>query len=421
MKPRRLIVMMIGMILVLFMLTSGCSILAPEPTPEPTPTSEPTPTPVPTLSPEEEAAELARIEAELELQKQQEKQLEKERRAKDLKIVFLIPGTLENPIYNTAYLGLQKVEEEYGSTISYVEMGNKTRDWEPQFLSALEEDWDFIITLNDFVNDKNSNIMSNLVSANASLHPEKKFIFLWAFSEDIPPNVVKINYNMNEATFIAGACAALVTTSGMELTNEQPLIGFIGGLSFYPIKNQMMLGYIEGAKYINEEIKIMISYTEDFNNKSLGELHAAKQYAKGVDVIFQAAGQTGYGVINAAQAADRYVIGVDNDQAKELEQDYPQKAAHILTSVLRTYDGVIFWAIDQYAADALELGTAYSLGVAENAVGIVKNSYFNQLDSEIIAKLAEIKEKIASKEINLGYLEEMNDGMIEELMKSVEP
>lgn len=413
MKPRRLIVMMIGMILILSMLTSGCSILAPEPTPIPTPTSEPTPTPVPTLSPEEEAAELARIEAELKEQKRQ--------RTKNLKIVFLIPGTLENPIYNTAYLGLQKVEEEYGSTISYVEMGNKTRDWEPQFLSALEEDWDFIITLNDFINDKNSNIMSNLVSANASSYPEKTFIFLWAFGEDIPPNVVKINYNMNEATFLAGACAALVTTSGMELTNEQPLIGFIGGLSFYPIKNQMMLGYIEGAKYINEEIKIMISYTEDFNNKSLGELHATKQYAKGVDVIFQAAGQTGYGVINAAQAADRYVIGVDNDQAKELEQDTPQKAAHILTSVLRTYDGVIFWAIDQYAADSLELGTAYSLGIAEDAVGIVKNSYFTQLDSEIIAKLTEIEEKIASKEINLDYLVDMNDGMIEELMKSVEP
>lgn len=413
MKTRQLIVL----VLVLLMLTAGCSSLVPAPEPEPTPTLVPTPTPVPTLSPEEEAAELARIEAELAAQKQQEKVL----RAKDLKIVFLIPGTLDNPIYNEAYLGLKKVEEVYGSTISYVEMGNKPKGWETQFLSALEEDWDFIITLDDFANDMTMRVMTDLVSMNASLYPEKNFIFLWGYNGDIPPNVVKLNYKSNEATFLAGACAALVTTSGMELANEQQLIGFIGGMSFYPIKNQMMLGYIEGAKYINGDIKIMISFTENFGNKSLGERHAAKQYAKGVDVIFQAAGQTGYGVINGALAADRYVIGVDNDQSKELEADYPQKAAHILTSVLRKYDGAVFWAIDQYAADTLEFGNEHYLGVAEDAVGLVKNSYYDQLPPEIITKLAEIEEKIASKEIDLDYLNEMNDETIQELMKSVEP
>lgn len=413
MKTRRLIVI----ILVLIMLTSGCSSLTVGLTPEPTPVPEPTPTQVPTLSPEEEAAELARIEAELKAQKQ----LEKELRAKDLKIVFLIPGTLKNPIYNSAYLGLQKVKAEYGSTISYVEMGKNTYSWEAQFLNALEEDWDIIITLDDMENDTTWNEMSNLVSMNASLYPEKKFIFLWGFDGSIPPNVVTIDYNLNEATFLAGVCAAMVTTSDMELANEQPLIGFIGGMSIYTIKNQFMLGYIEGAKYFNENIKIMISFAENFDNRGLGERLAAKQYSKGVDVIFQAAWNTGYGVINGAQAADRYVIGVDTDQALELEKNYPKKAAHIITSVLRKYDGAAFWAIDQYAADTLEFGKGYYLGVAEDAVGIVKNSYYDQLDSDIKTELTEIEEKIKSKEIDLSNLAGMDDGSIDDLVRSVEP
>lgn len=413
MKTKRLIVM----IVVLFMLTAGCSSFIPGLTPEPTPALAPTPTPEQTLSPEEEAAELARIEAELAAQKQ----LEKELRAKDLRIVFLIPGTLKNPIYNSAYLGLQKVEAEYGSTISYVEMGNHTKGWETQFLNALEEDWDIIITLDDMENDPTWNTMSGLVGMNASLYPEKKFIFLGGIGENIPPNVVTMSYNLNEATFLAGACAALVTTSGMELANEQQLIGFIGGMSIYTIKNQFMLGYIEGAKYINKDIKIMISFTENFDNRGLGERHAAKQYAKGVDVIFQAAWITGYGVINGAQAANRYVIGVDTDQAQELEKDYPKKAACIITSVLRKYDGALFWAIDQYAADTLEFGREHKLGIAEDAVGIVKNGYYYQLDPDIITKLADIEEKIKTKEINLDDLEAMDDDMINELMESVAP
>ena len=413
MKTRRLIVM----ILVLFMLTAGCSSPVPERMPEPTPTLEPTPSPEPTLSPEEAAAEMARIEAELA----EQNHLEKEQRAKDLKIVFLIPGTLEKPIYSEAYLGLQKVEEEYGSTISYVEMGNSAKGWKEQFLRALEEDWDFIITLDDVANDKSGKVMADLVEQYAPQYPEKKFIFLWGNNKGIPQNVVKMKYKTNEATFLAGACAAMVTTSGMELANEQPLIGFIGGMNFYPIKNQFMLGYIEGAKYINEEIKIMISFTDDFSNIGMGEKHAAKQYANGVDVIFQAAGKTGYGVINGALAADRYVIGVDNDQAQELEKDHPQKSAHILTSAVLKYGGAIFWAIDQYAADTLEFGTDYFLGIAEDTVGIAKNSYYDQLDVEIKTKLADIEEKIKTKEINLDDLASMDDGMVDELMRSVEP
>lgn len=419
MKARRLI----AMIFVIFMLTAGCSSLIPAPasepvpTPEPVPTLEPTLSPVPTLSPEEEAAEQARIEAELAAQAH----LEKVQRVKDIKIVFLVPGTLDNPLYKAVYLGLKKVEAEYGPTISCVEMGNKPNGWKAPFLSALEEDWDLIITLDDFINDKTTRVMTDLIDTNAPLHPEKNIIFLWGVSERIPSNVVKINYNLNDATFLAGACAALVTASGMELANEQQLIGFIGGMDFYPITNLYLLGYIEGAKYINEDIKIMIAFSNDFNNKSLGERDAVNQYSNGVDVIFQAAGQTGYGVINGAQAADRYVIGVDIDQAQELEPDSPEKAAHILTSVVKQYDGAVFWAIDQYAAGTLEFGREYYLGIAENAVGIVKNSYYNQLDPEIIAKLTDIEEKIASKEINLDDLRNMDNELVRELLQSVAP
>ena len=69
----------------------------------------------------------------------------------------------------------------------------------------------------------------------------------------------------------------------------------------------------------------------------------------------------------------------------------------------------------------MEFGREYYLGIAADAVGIVKNSYYNQLDSEIITKLADIEEKIKSKEINLDNLEAIDDDMIEELIKSVEP
>ncbi len=403
MKTRQLIVL----ILVILMFVAGCSSFAPAPTPEPTPT------PVPTMSPEEVAAEQARIEAELEAQKQ----LEKENRAKDLKIVLLIPGNLvDQPYYSLAYEGLENINAEYGSTISYVEMGKSTKSWEKNFMAVLEEDWDFVIALSDF-----SGTMSNLVYLNAEVYPDTHFILFESSSDSTPSNVMTINFKTNEATFLAGACAALVTSSKMGLANEQPLIGFVGGMNIYTIRNLFLLGYIEGAKYINNDIKIMVSYSGTFSSKKTGERQATTQYSQGVDVIFQAAGQTGYGVINGALAADQYVIGVDIDQALELEEKYPEKAAHILTSIVKQYDGAIFWAIDQYAADELAFGTGYNLGISENAVGIAKNSYYDQIDSEIRAQLEDIEAKIVSKEINLDNLESMDNAAFDELVKSVEP
>ena len=401
--------------LILCLILSGCN-TTPE-TSDVSDEAEPSSEVAKTQQAAEEPAQSEVIEQmseeELEEQRRLEEEQAKAQRGKELKVVFLVPGNIDNPTCMDAYNGLKKVEETFGSTIAFFEMGDNHDEWGGYLKTALEDDWDIVLTLNT---------MADIVLENAGQYPDKRIIVLMEFEGSLPPNVFKVRYDMAEASFLAGACAALVTTSDMELANESPVIGFIGGMSIPVIDYNFLSGYIEGARYANENIKVVVSYTNDFGNKDVGEQFAAGQYAEGVDIIFAAADQSGYGVFDAAASADKYVIGVDIDQAAQIEVESPDKAEHILTSVVRSHEGAVFWAIDQHLSQTLEYGSErQSAGLAQNAVAIVMNSYYEQISPDIRAQIEQITAKIISGEIVLVSSLDMEAQVFNNLMDSVKP
>ena len=94
----------------------------------------------------------------------------------------------------------------------------------------------------------------------------------------------------------------------MALANEELEIGFLGGMNI-PIINDFLLGYIEGAQYVNSDIKVHVSYAENFGDRELGKSLAAQMYNNGADIVYNVAGYTGQGVFDAAKANNGYAIG----------------------------------------------------------------------------------------------------------------
>ena len=81
-------------------------------------------------------------------------------------------------------------------------------------------------------------------------------------------------------------------------------------------------GYELGAKSVKPDIKVVSAYvTNDFSAAAFQDQAGGKTFAenflaqnKDVDVLFQVAGLTGNGVLDAACAANILGIGVDVDQ-----------------------------------------------------------------------------------------------------------
>lgn len=142
------------------------------------------------------------------------------------------------------------------------------------------------------------------------------------------PKYIAVNYAEDQAGYLAGIVAASASKSG--------IIGAVAGVSLCGPCIRYMQGYELGAKSVNKDIQVKsafvsasdfkVGFADQAAGKTFGD-QFIKQNA-GLDVLFQVAGLTGNGLIDAACAAKINAIGVDVDQ----HTSYPASAACILTS-----------------------------------------------------------------------------------------
>ncbi len=141
------------------------------------------------------------------------------------------------------------------------------------------------------------------------------------------PNYTSIYYAEDQAGYLAGIVAASASKSGV--------IGAIGGTTLCAPCNRYINGYIGGALSVNPNIKVKVAYvTHDFSAAAFNDPVGGKNFAQSFiqtnkpDVLFQVAGKTGNGVLDAACAAGIWGVGVDVDQY----QSYPNADKCIITS-----------------------------------------------------------------------------------------
>jgi basic membrane protein A len=232
-------------------------------------------------------------------------------------------------------------------------------------------------------------------------------------------NVYSILFSQNEASFVAGAMAAAITKSSMPLANKDAKIGFLGGMDI-PVINDFLVGYIEGAKYVNPATKVAISYIGSFSDSAKGKEMALAQYNQGVDIGYNVAGQAGLGQLDAAKDVNRYAIGVDSDQAGIFTATDPDKAKLITTSVLKRVDVSLLRGVKMHMEGNAPYGKSEVLGFAQECVGLAKNDIYKGLVPADIQKLVDdVEAKIRSGEIKVSSAFGMSSDALNTLRNSV--
>ncbi|HDR5039320.1 TPA: BMP family ABC transporter substrate-binding protein, partial [Bacillus anthracis] len=310
------------------------------------------------------------------------------------------------------------LKEKYGDKVETktIEMGKDLTKWEPTLQDVSEQDWDIIIVGTWQMSEPLSNI--------APQYPDKKYIIFDTevdYSTGDFSNVYSVLYKQNEVAFLAGALASKVTTSDMPLANEDKLIGFLGGVDV-PVVNDFLVGYIEGAQYVNEDVKVALSYVGAFSDSAKAKEMSLAQYNQGVDIAFNVAGQGGLGQIDAAKETNNYVIGVDSDQAHLFKDSDIDKAKLITTSALKRVDNSIVRAVEMYKEGTLKFGETEVTGFKEECVGLAENEIYTEVVPEEIRKeLSEIKEKLINGEIKVKTAMGMSTEELNQIRDSVRP
>lgn len=331
----------------------------------------------------------------------------------DFKVILLIPGNLgDKSFFDAANAGMKKVEELNGVSTRIVEMSQDETKWEPSILDAIDQNYDLIIS---------GNAASDIMNDLAEKHPESRFLNFDNSGTDAPKNVYSVTYATNEGSFLAGAFAAMITSSNnLPEINSEKLIGFLGGMDI-PGINDFLVGYIQGALYIDPEIKIATTYAGTFSDPAKGKELGLGMYNMGVDIAFNVAGQTGLGLIDAAYETKKYAIGVDSDQSLLYAETEPDKAEIVLTSVVKQIDNTIFEGVQRAIDGSLEYGKHELLGLEENAVALADNQIYSKVPEDIRLRIQEISSKIINNEIEVKSGFEMTSDQISEFRDTVTP
>ena len=328
-----------------------------------------------------------------------------------LRVILVIPGNLGDKSYfDSANRGMELIADSLSAEVRVIEAGTDSTRWEPSLYDAIDGDWDIIIS---------GNTMSELLNRIAAEYPKRRFINFDSSEAQTPRNVYSMSYALNDIGFLAGSLAALITNADLPLSRAGNIIGFLGGMDI-PGINDFLVGYIEGAVAVDPEIRVLVSYAGDFGDPAKGKELSLVQYNAGADVIYNVAGGTGLGLMDAAKEAGAYAIGVDSDQAMLFAETDPQKAAHIVTSTVNRIDRAILRAVELHINGTLPYGTHEILGVGEGGVGLVKNRFYRAiLNQDIRTRIEEIEQQLSSGQIQVSTAFGMSSEEVNAIRQSV--
>jgi basic membrane protein A len=270
-------------------------------------------------------------------------------------------------------------------------------DYEPNLQLLVEQGSELIIG--------NGFLLENAVEAVAKKNPNSKFLLVDSvlmddkFTPYTLPNVRTVTFKANEGSFLVGALAGLASKTGK--------VGFVGGMEV-PLIKAFEAGFRAGVKMTNPKAAegLMGVYTGSFNNVAAGKQVAQDLLKKGADVIFQAAGADGLGVIQAVKEAKEagqtvYVIGVDSDQFSVAPQV-------VLTSMLKHVDLADYNACRDVAQGKFNAGDQV-LGLKEGGVSYAEVRLDFPGKAEALKKVEALRQRIVSGELKVpSSMEELS-------------
>ncbi|MDP9380472.1 MAG: BMP family ABC transporter substrate-binding protein [Chloroflexota bacterium] len=306
---------------------------------------------------------------------------------KKLNVTLFVNGvTGDKSFFDSAVAGVRRAERELGAHVRVVEEPTAA-NWEPALRRIAQGDSD-IIMLGTFQ-------LPDILNSIAPDFPEKKFIFFDATVEQ--PNVANITYAQNEGSFLAGALAGCVVNSDLPNLSGEKIIGAVGGEDINVI-NDFIVGYEQGAQYVDPEIEVRRSYIggqNAYNDPAKGKELANAQFDDGANVVFQVAGGSGFGVIDAAKDQQRYAIGVDSNQNGVAP-------GVVLSSMLKRVDNSVFDLIQMEATGSLRTGKTYPYGIQNNGVGLAEDEYYKKhVPEQCQQTVDKAKQDIASKKVRV--------------------
>ena len=265
-------------------------------------------------------------------------------------LVLSVGGVNDESFNQSAWEGALRAKEEYENVeVTYLESSGEA-DYTPNIETLVDMDMDLIVGVGFQVSDA--------IKEAVEAYPNQDFVMIdssYEEGKEIPKNVRPITFNEKEAGYLTGLIAGKMT--------ETNIVSCLGGFDL-PSLTPFFVGFEEGAKEVNSDIKVLRQYINSFTDASKGKVVAQQMITKeNADIIFMATGGGNAGIIEAIKEANSVKgIGVDMPMSY-LAKDY------IITSALKNVGEGLKLTIKDYAEGNFNGGNEVKYDLSNGGVG----------------------------------------------------
>lgn len=295
----------------------------------------------------------------------------------DKSFIIILPNPRgDRSFIDSAAAGAERAIAQLGVKGTIVETAG-VQEHDAAIRRAVQQHPDLIITIAvDFTT----------IEEIATEFPDQKFAAQETFFPETPdlPNLALYNIFTHENSYLAGIAAGMLTRT--------KIVGAVGGLDTNGI-NLFIVGFEEGVKSVCADCQLVRSYVGDFSDPVTAKEQALGLFNGGADILYQVAGRSGEGVLEAAKETGNFAIGVDSNQ----DDLYP---GTVIVSAMKRVDNAVFNFVQSivdgtYAPGVTNVGMAEGFAGLSWDVGICSRTFDQYGPADLVEKLPAVRAAIA--------------------------
>lgn len=293
-------------------------------------------------------------------------------------------GKIDDKSFNQSAWEGVKLLGDAGAHIDYIETQDSV-DYGNNIGTFIDEEYDVIVTVGFALGEATGQA--------AAANPETYFIGVDQFQVEAAPNMAGLIFPEDQAGFLAGALAGLMT--------ESNVVAQVLGTNLVPPVVAFKEGFEGGVAHTNPDADVISTYHPGgldvaFTDPTWGADTARQALDNGADIIFAAGGLTGNGGLAevAKEGGSAYCIGVDTDQWETV----PEAQPCLITSAMKLITPGVVDIVEMWqAGDAPSGNWVGSVGLADY------HDFASEIPQDIQDQITALTPQVLSGEVATGY------------------
>ncbi len=284
------------------------------------------------------------------------------------RVALLSPGPVSDAGWNAAaYEGLQRIAKELNAPISQIETKTPS-EFEEAFRDYAQQGYRLIFGHGFEFQDAAAAVAPNFPNT----------VFITTSGNTVRPNVAPMVFQLEQATYLAGVMAAMMSKSGR--------LGAVGGMEIPPVASTFD-AFEAGAQSAKPGIKVIRSFIGNWEDVGAAKQAALALIDQGCDFLIHNADAAAAGVFQAAAERNVFAFGTNKNQ-NHLDP------AHIIASCVSNIPAA-FVEMATLVRDGRFEGKIYRLGMNDGVISFELNPQLqSQVPPEVLARIEEIRRQI---------------------------